>query len=145
MPFGFILTSAILFSAETFAPATDLSIGIKNSLLTGAAQGIAALPGVSRSGATISVMRLTGVSEERAAAFSFLLSIPVIAGGFLIEGIESGFLIEGAELPEVLVASFAAFLSGIFALEFMLKKKKKGMTPFAFYTLALGVASFFII
>ena len=144
--FGFLLTSAILFIGERFAPRDPFApIGGKNAVLTGLAQGIAVLPGVSRSGATISALRLSGVEREKAATFSFLLSLPVIAGGFLLEGVESGFSVEGASLPEVLLAAGTAFLSGVFALRFMLKKIKKGVMPFVIYTFALGVACFFIL
>ena len=143
--FGFLLTAAILFLGERFAPSDRLlKIGAKNAFLTGIAQGIAVLPGVSRSGATISFLRLSGVEREKAVGFSFLLSIPVIAGGFLLEGIESGFRVDGAGLSEILLAAFAAFLSGVFALRFMLRKIKKGAKPFCFYTFALGIACFFI-
>jgi len=146
LAFGFLLTAAILFLGEYFAPSDRfLKIGAKSALVTGIAQGIAVLPGVSRSGATISALSLSGVQREKAVGFSFLLSIPVIAGGFLLEGIESGFRVEGADLPEILLAAGAAFLSGVFALKFMLSKIKKGVKPFILYTFALGIACFFIL
>ena len=145
LPFGFLLTSALLFLTESFSKGRGREIDVRNSLITGVMQGIAVLPGVSRSGATISALRLTGVEGEKAAAFSFLLSLPVIAGGFLLEGVKSGFSVEGAELPVVAAAVLAAFLSGLFAAKFMLKRVKKGFLPFAIYTLLIGIASFFLL
>ncbi|MBP5405473.1 MAG: undecaprenyl-diphosphate phosphatase [Clostridia bacterium] len=145
LPFGFLLTSALLFLTESLSKGRGREIGVKNSLFTGVMQGIAVLPGVSRSGATICALRLTGVEGDQAAAFSFLLSLPVIAGGFLSEGIKSGFSVEGAAFPVVGAAFLAAFLSGLFAARFMLKRAKKGLLPFAIYTLLIGAVSFFLL
>ena len=143
--FGFLLTSAALFASEKLCRRQeDKDIDAKTSLLTGIAQGVAALPGVSRSGLTITAARLCGAEYERAARFSFLLSLPVILGGFLLEGAESGFSAAGADAGEIVVAALAAFVSGLFAVNFMLKKTKKGLMPFALYTLLLGVACYFL-
>lgn len=143
--FGFLLTATVLLFAETVGKRSDSRmLDGRISLLTGLAQGIAALPGVSRSGATIAVLRSCGMDGERASRFSFLLSVPVIAGGFLIEGAESGFSAMGADAGEILVASAVAFLSGLFAVKFMLKQVKKGLRPFIPYTFLLGVACYFL-
>ena len=145
LAFGFILTSVLLAATELFAREKQGSFpDLKSSLLTGAMQGIAVLPGVSRSGSTIAAMRLVGASPQEAARFSFLLSIPVIAGGFLLEGYESGFSAAGADVWEILIAGVAAFVSGLFAVKFMLKGMKKGLKPFVPYTLAIGVLCFFL-
>jgi len=144
LAFGFLATAALLFLSEKLARDKGKSVGVGNSLLTGVTQGFAVLPGLSRSGATIAALRLSGVSCERAAAFSFLLSVPVIAGGFLFEGVKTGFSVQGADVGAVAVAAVAAFLSGLFAARFMLSRIKK-MTPFALYTLVLGVLCFFLI
>lgn len=144
LAFGFLCTAALLFLSEKFSRDRGSGIGVGNSLITGAMQGFAVLPGLSRSGATIAALRLSGVPYERAAAFSFLLSVPVIAGGFLFEGVKTGFSVQGADFGAVAVAAVAAFLSGLFAARFMLSRVKK-MTPFALYTLALGVLCFFVV
>ena len=145
LAFGFLLTAAILTTSELFAREKQgRMLDAKVSLFTGAMQGIAVLPGVSRSGSTIAALRLCGVASERAASFSFLLSIPVIVGGFLSEGVESGFSAAGVAAGEILVASVAAFISGIFAVKVMLRGIKKGLKPFIPYTLALGVVCFFL-
>ena len=143
--FGFLLTSALLFAVQLFCRENKGKMpGAKLSLLTGVLQGIAVLPGVSRSGATIAALRLGGVEGEEAARFSFLLSIPVIVGGFLTEGAESGFSVVGANGWEICVAAIAAFVSGILAVKFMLKQIKKGLLPFVIYTFCLGVACIFL-
>ena len=143
--FGFLLTSAILTVSELFRrDSKGQMLDAKISLATGAVQGIAVLPGVSRSGSTIAVLTLCGVGGEKAARFSFLLSVPIIVGGFLLEGIESGFSAAGAETGEILVASASAFVSGLLAARFMLGHIKKGMKPFIPYTFALGVLCYFL-
>ena len=143
--FGFILTSALLFAAERFGRREQTGvINAKNSVFIGFMQGIAVLPGVSRSGATIAAARFLGVPSEGAARFSFLLSIPVICGGFLVEGAESGFSAAGAAGFEVAVAALAAFLSGLFAVKFMLRAIKKGLMPFVPYTFLVGVFCYFL-
>ncbi|HAE88881.1 MAG TPA: undecaprenyl-diphosphatase [Clostridiales bacterium] len=143
--FGFLLTSVTLFALEKLCKAQgDKGIGVKTSLLTGLAQGVAALPGVSRSGLTIAAARFCGAEYDSAAKFSFLLSVPVILGGFLLEGAESGFSAAGADAGEIVVAALAALISGLFAATFMLKKTKKGLLPFALYTFLLGIACYFL-
>ena len=143
--FGFLLSAAVLFSAEVIRrDSKGRFLDAKISLLTGFAQGIAVLPGVSRSGTTIAVLRASGVDPEEAASFSFLLSIPVIAGGFLLEGLESGFSSAGADAGEILVAAAAAFLLGLLAAKFTLRQVKKGLKPFIPYLLTLGILCYFL-
>lgn len=143
--FGFLLTSALLTLSELFRTrSVGRMLDAKVSLLTGAAQGVAVLPGVSRSGSTIAVLVACGVEGDRAARFSFLLSVPVVLGGFLLEGIESGFSAAGAETGEILVAAGMAFASGLVAARFMLGRIKKGLKPFIPYTFAIGVLCYFL-
>ena len=143
--FGFILTSSLLLFAEVIGKnAKPRELGAPVSFVTGVLQGIAVLPGVSRSGATLVGLRSFGIDADRAARFSFLLSIPVIFGGFLIEGAESGFSAAGTAGGEILVASAAAFVSGLFAIRFMLGQIKKGFKPFIPYTFVLGVLCYFL-
>ena len=143
--FGFLLTAALLLFSEAIRrDSKGRMLDAKISLLTGFAQGIAALPGVSRSGSTIAVLHAAGVSPEEAASFSFLLSIPVIAGGFLLEGLESGFTAAGANAGEILLAAAAAFFLGLLAAKFMLKQVKKGLKPFIPYLILLGIACYFL-
>jgi undecaprenyl-diphosphatase len=71
---------------EAGIPALARAVGFSDAVWIGIAQAVAILPGVSRSGTTISVGMLLGLAPERAARFSFLMSIPVIAGAVLLEG-----------------------------------------------------------
>ncbi len=141
--FGFVLTACLLFAGEKLKSTKSALLTPKISILTGVLQGIAVLPGVSRSGATMSAMTLCGVDKASAADFSFLLSVPIIAGSALMEGIDiatGGAHLDVALLP-MLIGVAAAFLSGLAAITLFLKLvKNHTLLPFAAYTLLLGVA-----
>lgn len=140
--FGFVLTSFFLIVGEMFKPSQPTLLTAKKSILTGVLQGIAVLPGVSRSGATISALTVQGVDKTTAANFSFLLSIPIIIGSALLEGIElarSATPLDIGVLP-LIIGTAAAFISGLLSITFFLKLlKKHSMLGFAIYTLLLGI------
>lgn len=140
---GFVLTACLLFMSEKLKPAKTAFLDTKKSVLTGVLQGIAVLPGVSRSGATISALTLSGVPKKSAAEFSFLLSIPIIIGSALVEGLD---LILGkaalniAPLP-LAIGMISAFVSGLISIKFFMKLiENRSLLGFAFYTLAVGIA-----
>lgn len=85
LPFGFALTAFLLIFARKPGRATFIKPKTKVSLLVGVAQGIAVLPGLSRSGSTVSMMSFLGLNKKQAAELSFLMSIPVILGGAVVE------------------------------------------------------------
>ncbi len=139
---GFCLTAVLLYASEHFKISQSPFLDSKKALLSGVLQGIAVLPGVSRSGATISSLRLFGVEKGDASRFSFLLSIPIIVGSALYESVD---LLLGKEalsvdvLPLVLGVLFS-FLSGLVAIKLFLKLlEKHSLLPFAIYTLLLGI------
>lgn len=140
--FGFVLTAFLLFAGEKLKPTKTALLSPKISILTGVLQGIAVLPGVSRSGATVSAMTLCGINRSEAADFSFLLSVPIIIGSALMEGadiLRGGITLDIGWLP-MLVGVAAAFLSGLAAITFFLKLvKNHSLLPFAAYTLLLGI------
>jgi len=119
----------------------DISkINLKTALIIGFAQILAFIPGTSRSGVTITTARFLGLNHEAAAKFSFLLSIPAVAGaGFigLLEFLKSG----NSEIGiEILVAIFASFISGLAAITVMMRFLKKiGLIPFAIYRIILAL------
>ncbi len=111
-------------------------------VLIGIAQGIAIFPGISRSGATITVALMFGVCAEDSAEFSFLLSIPAIIGAFLLEF--KGIAQVGLSIPYIL-GFFTALIVGIYAIklvEYVVKKMK--LHYFSFYLFALAVVSFLV-
>ena len=140
---GFVLTATLLYLGENFKPTKSTLLTPKTSILTGVLQGIAVLPGVSRSGATISALTLQGIDKKAATTFSFLLSIPIIIGSALYESLDliTGKATLSISASAVVVGVIAAFLSGLAAIKFFLKLiEKHSMLGFIVYTLLLGLA-----
>ena len=140
---GFVLTAVLLYAGENFNSTKSALLAPKTSVLTGVLQGIAVLPGVSRSGATISALTLQGVEKKAATTFSFLLSIPIILGSALYESLDlfTGKATLSIAPAAVAVGVISAFLSGLVAIKFFLKLiEKHSMTGFVIYTLLLGIA-----
>lgn len=141
--FGFVLTSAILFASEKLAHGSR-TIGemrAPDALAVGFAQGVAILPGVSRSGSTIAGARVFGLSREEAAQFSFLLSIPAILGALVLQLPDvAEYGTGGIPWSSLAVGTLVAAVSGYFAIRWMLRLiVKKSLTGFAIYTLVLGL------
>ncbi len=116
------------------------SIRIPDAVLVGIAQAVALIPGISRSGSTIAMGNSRRFDPQEAARFSFLLGIPAIAGGGLLEL----FMVtdSGQGGPEVLVGIVAAGLSGYLSITFMLKSLNRiGLMPFCVYCLIVGLAT----
>ncbi len=107
----------------------------------GFAQALAIVPGVSRSGSTITTGLFLGLDRVAATRFSFLLGIPITAGAILKVMTESGTLHELSSERGIFIAGITtAFLSGMFAIRFMLKfLGKHGLHVFAYYRIALGL------
>ncbi len=113
-------------------------MNLRDALIVGIAQVIALVPGVSRSGVTISAGLFAGYRREDAARFSFLLSTPAIVGATLLE---SRNIIHGFDAePSLFAAGFAAALvSGYMALEFLMKfLQKHPVTVFVYYRFILA-------
>lgn len=116
------------------------SVRVPDAVLIGIAQAVALIPGISRSGTTISMGNARRFDPQEAARFSFLLGIPAIAGGGLLEL----FMISDTAAfgPELLVGMVAAGVSGYLAIAFMLKTLGRiGLIPFCIYCLVVGVAT----
>jgi len=113
----------------------------KRSLAIGLAQVFALVPGTSRSGSTIIAGRLTGLNRENAAEFSFIISIPIMLGviaKLLIKSSDRAYLF--AHLPTLLIANAVAFVTGMFAVGFMMRYlKKNSLAPFGWYRVGLAV------
>lgn len=140
---GFVLTAVLLYAGENFNSTKSALLAPKTSILTGVLQGIAVLPGVSRSGTTISALTLQGVEKKAATTFSFLLSIPIILGSALYESLDlfTGKATLSIAPAAVVAGMISAFLSGLVAIKFFLKLiEKHSMTGFVIYTLLLGIA-----
>lgn len=121
------------------------AIGWQHALLIGLAQALALIPGTSRSGITITAALLLGLSRTSAARFSFLLSIPTIAGAALLTSLD---LLQAPEPARWLDLALGAGLAGISAYlcisAFIALVERTGMLPYVIYRLLLGVGLLFI-
>tara|TARA_Y100000385_G_scaffold87177_1_gene89698 strand:+ start:13617 stop:14405 length:789 start_codon:yes stop_codon:yes gene_type:complete len=139
-----IVTALLLFLADR-AKSTTKKVGFWDAFIIGVSQAIAMLPGVSRSGATISTSVLLGNDKSKAARFSFLMVIPLIFGK-IAKDLISGDLSYGAANFSSLSAGFlAAFLAGLFACTLMLRLVKNSQLKyFAYYCCIAGVLALII-
>jgi len=138
-----ILTGAILMLSR-FAPKAVRPLSLVSALVVGLAQAVAILPGVSRSGSTITAGLLLGLGPGRSAEFSFLLALPAILGAGVIEGagvFSHPYALEGVSRLALFCGAFSAFVSGFAAIYFLLKILSRGrFDRFAWYVWLVGAA-----
>jgi undecaprenyl-diphosphatase len=123
------------------AERTDLAgIGVSDALVIGIAQAVAILPGISRSGATISAALMCGLKRDAAASFSFLLALPAIAGATALQLREMALAGQAAPDPLMLAVGVAvAFLTGVASLKLLLAVlQRRRLLLFAGYCFTLG-------
>lgn len=135
-----ILGSAIFYAAEKYGYQTG-EVSWKKGLLIGCFQCLALVPGMSRSGMTISGGLFAGLSREAAARFSFLLSFPIIAGSGLkklLDLSQEGLL--STIGPNLFIGSFVSFVVGLAAIHFLIKfLKSHSLKSFAWYRIGLAI------
>ncbi len=137
--FMLIITALLLYLADK-AKNTEKKVTFKNALVIGFAQAIAMLPGISRSGATISTSVLLGNDKTRAARFSFLMVVPLIFGKIAKDVIGGKLTYDSENFGLLSIGFFAAFIAGLFACTWMISLVKKSkLTYFALYCLAVGI------
>ena len=138
-------TGFILFFSDRLAKGhkTARNATVVDALIVGCGQALAVIPGLSRSGTTISVGMLRGFDRSFAVRFSFLLSLPAILGANVLEikdAVEAGFPVE--ELPMYLVGVAVAAVVGYFAIRLVKSLADKGkFGKFAYYCWAVGLGS----
>lgn len=144
---GLLLTAMLIALVPLMAEHQGL-LSLKAAILIGVVQGFAVFPGLSRSGSTIAVALLLGVSVSEAFRFSFLISVPAVLGASLLELLKlfkesDGLKAAAATLPDgVLWAVIAAFVSGWIALKLMKSLVLSGRWAyFSLYCLLLGSAA----
>ncbi len=139
-----ICTAILLILAETYGGGdrTITNLNFRNSIFVGIVQGIAIIPGISRSGSTLFASLLCKLDREFAVKFVFLISIPTILGSLILElpdGLEAG--VTGSELGPVIVGVLVAFLSGLFAIKVMLKVvTNRKLKYFSYYLFVVAAA-----
>ena len=144
---GFIVTAVLLVLSSVVEKKSGTIYGDeKNSvtwiqaLIIGFAQGVGTLPGISRSGSTISGALFCGVPRSRAGEFSFIVSIPAILGAFILEAKDLGEVASSIGFDVVIGGCAAAFASGYLSLTWLMKLIKKGRLEwFACYLVPAGV------
>ena len=143
----FLITSTLLFMADSARRGKKNAsiMTYKDALTVGIVQGFASLPGLSRSGSTISTGILCGLSKEFAVSFSFILGLPVILAASLIEAkdaISAGVAIEWGP---VIIGTLVAAVVGLFAIylvRWLIKSDK--FKIFGYYTMLLGIITVII-
>ncbi|MDG5767873.1 undecaprenyl-diphosphate phosphatase [Balneolales bacterium ANBcel1] len=135
-----LITGSLLYATKFMGkPAGDVDTG--RGLLVGVAQAFAIIPGISRSGSTISVSLFSGMSRENAANFSFLMVLPVLAGAMLLEMMEVAETgIETAAVISLFAGFLTSFVSGYIALKYLIiLLKREKFHYFAFYCWTVGI------
>lgn len=140
-----ILTGCMLYVSDRMKPGkkTERSMTILDAAIIGLCQCVATIPGLSRSGTTITAGIATGLRRDFAVKFSFLLSIPAVLGANILslaDAFREG--INWASVPAYLVGMVAAMLSGIAAINLLKYISNKGkFGGFAYYCWVMGVLS----
>ena len=141
---GLLFTAVALLVGDYFHTRAHKThrASLKEAFLIGVSQVLALVPGVSRSGATVAAGRAAGLTRTQAINFSFLLSVPIIAGAGL--GTAPA-LLQGGQYPSaILLAGFlTSFLSGLAAISFFVRiSQRMSFTPFAVYLVVLSCLLF---
>ncbi len=135
-----LLVTALLLLLADKAKNTIKDVSFPNALIIGISQAIAMLPGISRSGATISTSVLLGVDRTKAARFSFLMVVPLIFGKVAKDIMGGHVNFESAQFGQMIVGFIAAFIAGLFACTWMISLVKKSkLSYFAFYCTIVGL------
>lgn len=140
---GFLLlvTGLLLFLAGR-AKNTGKPVGWKDAVIIGISQAIAILPGISRSGATISTSVLLGNDRAKAARFSFLMVVPLIFGKIAKDILSGDLTMESSNSMPLLFGFIAAFVTGLIACTWMISIVKKAkLHYFSYYCFAAGIVA----
>ncbi|AUC83195.1 undecaprenyl-diphosphate phosphatase [Lacinutrix sp. Bg11-31] len=134
-----LVTAILLFLADK-AKNTQKKVSFKDALIIGVSQAIALLPGISRSGATISTSVLLGNDKTKAARFSFLMVVPLIFGKIAKDLVGGDLSFESQNITALGAGFVAAFISGLFACTWMIALVKKSkLSYFAIYCVVVGL------
>ncbi len=135
-----LLITAILLLLADKSKNTNKNVGFQNAFIIGVSQAIAMLPGISRSGATISTAVLLKIDRSKAAKFSFLMVVPLIFGKVAKDVLGGEISFESSQIGILSVGFFAAFFAGLFACNLMIALVKKSkLSYFAIYCAIVGV------
>ena len=137
-----LIINGFILLLPKFILAKQSNLNNQSATVIGIAQGLAVLPGISRSGSTIVSGLLLGLKPAEAYNFSFLISLPAIAAAQVLHFKDLNLVT--AEIANYGLGFIAAFISGIIALFWLKKIVSRGnFTGFAYYCLALGIGLLF--
>ncbi|AEE19243.1 undecaprenyl-diphosphate phosphatase [Dokdonia sp. 4H-3-7-5] len=134
-----LVTAVLLYFADR-AKDTHKNVTFSNAFIIGVSQAVAMIPGISRSGATISTSVLLGNDKSKAARFSFLMVIPLIFGKIAKDLMDGALTSQTGNVSVLIIGFVAAFVAGLVACTWMIKLVKKSkLSWFAIYCLIVGV------
>lgn len=136
-----LITGLILFLTKFAKPKDDSKVGLLSTIIIGIAQAVAIIPGISRSGITISSALFSGVSRQNSAKFSFLLALPVIFGATILKTKELfGSPMNSTRLIPLVVGTIVAAVFGYIAIRLVLSiLQKRRFSWFAYYCFIVGI------
>ena len=138
-----IITALVLCLADRVKE-NNKKLNYSNALSIGLAQAIAILPGISRSGTTIALAVLLKIDRDKAARFSFLMVIPLIIGSMTKSILDGDLTHESTALFPLIVGFLSAFITGVFACQWMLALVKKSQLKyFSIYCVVIGFIAIF--
>jgi len=134
-----LLTAFLLYLAD-LAKTTEKGVSFRGAFVIGMAQMVAMLPGISRSGATISAAVLLGVDKTKSARFSFLMVVPLILGKVAKDILSGDINFQGDDTLAMGAGFIAAFVAGLAACTWMIKLVRQSkLSYFAIYCLVVGL------
>lgn len=140
-----VITGAILILTRGFITGKRNNLQIKDAIILGFAQGVAIIPGISRSGITISSLLFRGLDKEISFKFSFLTSIPAIFGAVLLEAREINYVLETGfiNFSAGFIFSFLTGLISLWILKFILQRAK--FYYFGYYCIIVAIITLLFI
>ena len=137
--FGLLMGAVDHFKGSKKSLSLQNTFSAKHSVLIGLFQAVSIFPGVSRSGITLTACRLLGLDREQAAHYSFLLSFPLIIGGFVYKLLDRRMAVPFL-WTECLTGMAVSFIVGLLSIHFFLKIiTSAGLWPFVFYRILLAI------
>ena len=136
-----LLTGVLLLLTEFIKP-KEKELNLFSIIVIGIAQAIAIMPGISRSGATISTAVILGINRTEAARFSFLMVVPLILGKMTKDLMDSKLVMETESILPMGLGFIAAFITGLIACTWMIRLVKNSkLWYFAIYCFVIGIAA----
>jgi undecaprenyl-diphosphatase len=137
-----LLVTALLLWLADRSKKTGKKVSNSNAFIIGISQAIAMLPGISRSGATISTSVLLGNDKSKAARFSFLMVVPLIFGKIAKDMVDGELFSETIDYTSLSLGFIAAFISGLIACTWMIQLVRQSkLTYFSIYCIIVGLTA----